>query len=456
MKKPFGALLVILLISLFTGCLESSTDSVVDGDVVDDDDIKTDDVQVASLMTASADSAVIEMFKSGTAGEFEDPDDMFPYLKEIALLYMDAAEKDPTNSRANFGAALFSFQGMLDDPLVLEVENLIESLDTEFPDVTAKYVNHYFMSGIAKTTDDIDIFGDPFESINTLMISIQNALSNPNMIAYIQNMIDNVLVDQIDESIGYMDKVITDKEFVYHITPEMTGEIETYELDLGEVYMFAAMMRAMRANLKIMNAYDLSIGLPQDYYPETLLNMIIAQDTNNGSFLTLRNNTTLPSAKQDLINALTMIENAVVFIESETDSQENDLIKQGDILEADGDIMYDINEEDNPIPVLRNITGITDLSGRIKTMLDGPFDVEIDEGVTISFDISAFLDNGIPDIKALLPYHTWNMNNLDEPFSLVDAEGNLTDGPIFPDVTFGGLLPGMTWEMFVTLTDDIE
>ena len=45
-------------------------------------------------------------------------------------------------------------------------------------------------------------------------------------------------------------------------------------------------------------------------------------------------------------------------------------------------------------------------------MLDGPFDVEInedDEPVDIlSIDLSAFLNNGMADLKDFLPLHEWN------------------------------------------------
>jgi|GEM_PF-4756816 hypothetical protein len=440
MRRIFGSLIVLIFLLQFTGCLDSSTEP----DPVDDPEDNSK--QESELLTASADSALIAMVNAGNVGEFDSPDDMLPYAQDIAMLYKDAAAKDPSNSRANFGAAIFGFQSILDDPAMVELQDLITSMEEEFPDGSApKYVNSYFLGGLSKKAPDDPDMGDPLEGINTLMLFIQNSLSTNDILEFIQDLIDSALIGQLNESISYMNKVHADNDFVFLITPEMTGEIETYEIDLGEVYMFSAMMRAMRANLKIMNAYQLSYGSIEDFDSEALIEMIADQDTNNGSFLTLRDNTTLPSAEQDLIDALTMIENAVDYIKTETDNQDNDLIKQGDLMEADSEISIDMGQdEDNPIPLMRNATGITDLSSKIKTLLSGPFDVEFPGAITVSFDISALLDNGITDIKSLLPLHEWNLDDMDDPIYLVDSQGNRTQMPTFPDPTFGGLLPGMT------------
>ena len=70
----------------------------------------------------------------------------------------------------------------------------------------------------------------------------------------------------------------------------------------------------------------------------TILPLIKSQDENDGSFLKLRSTSILPSAKQDLLDALSMIEDGVAFIKSETDDQMNDLIKKEDVTIIDQDI----------------------------------------------------------------------------------------------------------------------
>ena len=66
----------------------------------------------------------------------------------------------------------------------------------------------------------------------------------------------------------------------------------------------------------------------------------------------------LPSAKQDIIDALTLIENGVNFITSETDDQLDDLIAKHDITDLDADIDEEFTDDDAGIPVhvLRNAT----------------------------------------------------------------------------------------------------
>ena len=202
--------------------------------------------------------------------------------------------------------------------------------------------------------------------------------------------------------------------------------VNLWEFDKGEAYMLSAMLRAMRASLKIMNSYQLSVpgatGIA-DYADETeLLRLVKAADVTNGPFLKLRNTSMLPAARQDLVAALNNIKSGIEFIRSETDSQTDDIIKQADITEVNNDLDIDVGISDNPVLMLRNVKTIEDLADKIEDMLTGPFDVEMQyqngSKTTVAVNINTFLNNGIPDIKKVLPYRGWrDLNSLEKSFS---------------------------------------
>jgi len=418
--KRVHYLTLLLALVLFAGCFESSTEPKDEEDIVD--------AQKSQRLVASADSVISEMINTGAVDESYDS--MIDYIQEAEQMYKEASDQDPSNSKANFGSALFGFQGLMCNPDIKMITDTLEVWDQDIEnlDNTRYIITQYFMHGIDNFYIDYDDgwgwneWVDPFNAFGALIYFVQNSFSDQNVVSMLQNMIDTSIIAKLNESINYMDKVLTDNNFVYDITSEMTGEDDSFELDLGEAYMISAIMHFMRASMNIINAYQLSVpnvtGIT-DYTDLTiLLPLIKSQDENNGPMLSLRSTNRLPSAKKDITDALTMIEQGCTFITNETDSQLNDLIQKEDLTEADAEIDEDftIDSYDIPIPLLRNATSIISLAGKIKTMLNGPFNVEIetdDYGTEIvSVNLAAFLNNAMLDLKDKIPYHRWN--NLDD------------------------------------------
>jgi len=387
------------------------------------------DVDKFERLIASADSVVQEMIE---AGEDFSVDDILDYMESASDIYKEAAAVNPANGKANFGAALFGFQALLDNPDLTMIRDTLESWERNEDSINHAqyYITQVYMHG----EDEFLLNKNGWEyyecyeidkAFFALFYFVENSLSNQNVLELLQDTIDNTLIARLDEAIGYMDKVLDDEDFTYLITEEMTGDDEEFEIDLGEAYVISALMRIMRASLRIMNSYCFS--LPEasgisDYIDVTnVFPALKAQDEGNGDFLKLRNSTYLPAAKQDLLKALAMVQNGVDYIQSETDSQLNDLIKRDELDEGDEEINSGFADYDDiPVPVLRGATGIVDLADKIKSMIEEPFDVEIDTDngkETVSIDLSAFLSNGIPDIKQVLPYRKWkNLNSFDKGF----------------------------------------
>jgi len=415
LKTLFSATLVLVL---FSACWETTTGEDEEGEK---DTGTVVDVQKSNRLVASADSVVSEMVSAGEDGA--EIDEMTDYIETAAGLYKEAAAADPSNSKANFGAALFSFQGLFDNS---DMKMLVETLadwaedydDLDYPEY---YVTRYFLFG----EEDFEIKTDwggweegvnPMSAFMALLYLVQDSLTKSDLIALLQETIDASLIGTLDEAITYMDRVLADENFIFAVTTEMTGEDDEFELDLGEAYFISASMRVVRASLKILNAYRLSIpgmtGAADLFDPTTMLPLIKKQDLDGGDFLALRSSSILPSAKKDLLDALALVDKAAAFIRAETDDQMDDLIKKQDLTEADGDIDSEFAADmDVPVPLLRGTGGISELTSNLRTMLSGPFEVEVEEPLggsrTVTIDISAFLDNAIPDIKKVLPYHRW-------------------------------------------------
>ena len=412
MEKMKWFIIPAMVITLFSGCFESTTDEDEGNGAETTDPLKSE------RLVASADSVVTEMIKE--AGGEVSSGIMLDYIETVADLYKEAATEDPTNSQANFGAAIFSFQIIAENPDLVVIQETLESWNDDIDNLDhSKYiVTQFFLNGVTEYYMENEWGGwyqeiDPGSAFTMLIYLVQNSLSNQDLIALLQDLIDDTLIAGLDEAIKYIDRIHTDKDFVYVITSEMSGEDDVMEMDLGEVYMISAMMRMMRASLKIVNSYQLSIpgvnGISEYMDETTILPLLKSQDENGGTFLKLRNTSILPSAKKDLDDAMTMVQNGVNFITGETDDQLDDLIKKQDITEIDSEIANEFNNyaSDIPVPVLRGASGIVDLAGKIKSILSGPSVIEQENGEEITVDLSAFLNNAIPDIKTVLPYHEW-------------------------------------------------
>jgi len=379
-------------------------------------------IDESQQLLAQANSALADLIKTEDDLSLSDAMDK---MENIADLYKSAADADDTNSQASFGAALFGFQLFFNNSDWLMIRDTLETWneDLENLDQVEYWVTQYFMNDINDVWIQEDQWGwywgiDPGSAFGALMYLVQNSFSNPNVIELIQSTIDTTLIAKLDESIMYMDRVLADENFIFMLSPDISEEDEAFEMDLGEAYLISAIMHMARGSLKIMNSYQLSLpgaNSITDYTDITnSLPIVRDEDINDGDFLTLRDLSILPSAKQDYIDALTMVQDGVNYIQTEIDSQSNDLITKQDVTDGDTEIDEEFSgvEDRIPFPALRNTGGIVDLAGRIQDMLDGPFDVEInedDEPVDIiSVDLSAFLNNGMADLKDFLPLHEWN------------------------------------------------
>ncbi len=475
-------LVALLLLSIALGC----AGCVFSGDDNEPTDEPVIDPGASARLTASADSVVSLMVAQGRNDAAVAP--MIDYMESAASLYRQAADQDPSNSRANFGAGVFSFQALLQNDDFNAVKDQLEEWDAVDNRETLSTPEYFaagtlldgpwFMIDYSYTYNGHeyheywDEYFDPFTAFMILLSTVEQSLSNPNPVIVLQNVIDTSIIPTIDEAIGYIEKAAADDDFVFPLTTQMTGEDDAFELDCGEAHVIAAMLHLARAGFGMMNAYQFSFGAQHvtDYSDEMyLISLVRLQDETDGTFLKLRSTNRLPAVKQHLLTALGHVEDGAAFISAETDNQLDDLIKRQDLTDGNDEVEIEFADDNMPFPVLRNATGIADLAGRIKTMLDGPVTMEVEGHTpsTISINLSAFLANGIPDFKNILPYHEWvdaeEMNSvfsgigLDYSYFLINNGEPLLYSPRVIDVyrTIGNSPTSYDWFQGTVSTDGV-
>jgi hypothetical protein len=416
---------MVLFILGFSGCFDNNTTDPGDSD--------TSGKLQSEKLTASADSVVSVMTASlGGGGTISGAKG---YMATAAGLYSDAAEKDPSNSKANFGAALLGFELLLDNSDLSTIESTLESWNSTISDPMdpRSVLARFFLSGestvhVGDAATGYDYTLTPDKAVGALVTLVQGSLSNPEAVALLQTTIDAVVIPRLNQSISYMENVLSDNSFSFTISLGDT----TIEIDRGDAYLLSGAMYAMRGSLKILNAYRYSVpgatGLADYMNPNVILPLVRTQDLSDGPFLKLRNTSLLPAAKSDLLTAVDYAGRGIQSIKAETDDQSNDLVTPQVIADIESQVITGVSATDNPIPALSQATSMVGLLNALTSMLNGTFTINPGTGQSpVTVNLSAFLNNGIPDIKKVVPYHTWmDISTLPVAFTGSDVSSEST------------------------------
>jgi len=349
-------------------------------------------------------------------------------------LYKEALELDADNLDANFGAGLTEMLTIFVDPQVIQTFDQWEA----FID-TATFFEPAG-GGLAKNLQNP---GELF-SISPLLLGVTSAgvfkmaLTDPPLISSIQDLIESEVFPRVNYAIGKLEIVAANAEYTFIVTPIMQGDEteDPVEIDLTEIYAALAELYAIKAAGSIFISYDFDFVS----YDSAGLHEAIQQ---NSSFLGLRTNgaVNMANAKASFLTAVDKIELAINFLKSETDLQDDDLIKIGsdDINEADLDSI---------------LAHLPDVRDAMNTSVDITEDFNGD-GVdqTVAFAMGAIFDDPILNIKQKLPpytsyvqrdssYNGWEYEYFYAGIITWDAE--TFSEWIFPDATFNGLFPEIT------------
>ncbi|MBD3335625.1 MAG: hypothetical protein GF355_08920, partial [Candidatus Eisenbacteria bacterium] len=257
-------------------------------------------------------------------------------------------------------------------------------------------------------------------------------------VARAQELIDDVLMPSVDSALEHLDQVLT--EDCLEIRIELEDEVN--EIDMGEVYLFDAALRAARAGLKIATSYNLELLGPDgtynwiddirnadecdefgylEPYDDQYRIITVYRDRTQASqdsmmisilqynleqspeFLSRRDNR-MASAYADLQAARDQLAAGVAAIREEQDGQTDDIVKIADLVELD----EEIQEERDRFRFSENFTTIEDVLEWIDEVLTGTYHVseEGDFG-EIEFDVrlSALFNSPPASWREYLPYY---------------------------------------------------
>lgn len=335
----------------------------------------------------------------------------------VEKLYSDAVTADPTNPTANFGAAFTHILATFNDTSIL---NSIRRWEGSA--VSGKLSMLKF--GIPGSADNLS---EPTAALgNNLMKIIQVSMTSPPTIAEVQNLLRLRLLPRINYAIARLAVVETHPTFEFKVSGKMQGNPgkKSVSLDLTEVYLMDAMLYAMKAQVEQFLVFKFDMP---DY---TTKSAVAALQQNNPNFFVLAadGSTRALSVKNSLLTIFSKARSSLNFLKSETDNQDDDIIKQSDIAEIE-----------------RTINSLA----RLETALNGVLEIPVrnysrDTTFTVlNVSLNNFFSNLPQNPKqAWFPAYTVDSTvsgKLHFRFSADDyASFN------FPDPTFSGLFPGMT------------
>ena len=454
MRKSHYLVIAALMISLIIflgGCGKKTTESKPDTGTAE---------EKVKLANTALGEELYDLISS-EFGEVERPKDIdFSVAKS---LYEKALELDPNNLDAHFGAGLTEILMVTLDKSVNDVfDEWDDYLDTAslFQPKSAIYSEKKFTKKIVNRgfpTGKEDFLLPSNFLVSSIFGVFYTGLTNPPQIHQIQDLIDNKLLPKVDYALVHLKEVTTDTHYTFIITPKMQGDLEedSLELDMTEIYLIITGLDLLKSFCSIAIAYN--FDFPS--YDSAGLAQVIPQ---NSDFLSLRSigEDRLESAKSAFLDACDNLEDAIYFLRSETDNQNDDIIK----IDSDGVADEDLDSILTYLPRVRNT---------LNTSEDVTADFDGDgEDETVAIAVGAFFDYPINNLKQdLLPGYTTRVEKdssgwyndewifyLDDYFlvPVITWDANSFDQWVFPNPTFNGILPEITTDLIFKQTFGID
>jgi len=339
--------------------------------------------------------------------------------------YKNALAKDPNNAQANFGAALTELVLASEDPEVINLASLVDL--SQLPPVFPARSPGNDRVGLTRAGAALRAFGIGGVSANPMKYGravgklLLMGAGDPLVLSDVQAVIKLHVLPPLQYAESRLQVLEAHPEFVFKVTPEMSGMSDTLEVDLGEVYVLDAVINAIQGWLHVFVAYDF------DVYGDPPADSLLAAGTTFGTLHT-GGALDLAAAHADLLLSHVRIESMIAFIGAETDVQDDDIIPQAVLSEPE---------------FLEFKAGFDDVNNALTQVTVVPVDDYQNNPVSISIQIGNFFLNPIADWKIKLPTHTFSMDGRDV---------FITDPITFPDPKFNNIFPDMTntlWEQLI-------
>jgi hypothetical protein len=204
------------------------------------------------------------------------------------------------------------------------------------------------------------------------------------------------------------------------------------EIDATDAYFIHTPLDIVQAAMNVLCSYNVDVEDGES------LEYLLDSDPD---FLTLRSGPFMPTAYDELEEAVDHVYEACSSLEAETDPQVSDLVTL-----SDGYLPLEELLGEDPLGQIRDVAGAADdaLAGGF-SLNPSDHDSEAPD-IDILIDINELFNDPLDDIRDYLPAHGWGSPDSISVYRPID----------FPDPTFSDICPGMTdaeWEQVINWMD---
>ena len=382
-RNIFFLLMILLTVFWLASCSSDDPVDGGDGGAVDDD------------IAAGISELESELFAMINSDNINSPGDMdFTAAKAH---FADAVRKNSGNMDGHFGLSLTTLLALTSDPEInaafdewetyLETHTPFQSSDKSFSPLGVPLT---FASGNRNMELPLEIMAQ------SLLIGMQPELKvvEPS-ISRVQDIFRDIVIPALEQSAEHLGIVAEDPNYVFWVTPLMLGDAEedSLELDLTEVLAARAGVLLLTTACRLAVAYDLS-------FPSfDATGIVTGLDYNSGNMLRLRDDGEMQMnrVETDFLASVDALDAGITSLLTETDSQDNDIIKTGpDDLSRNELIDFQNNELEDA----RSVFG----EGFVLTEdWDGDYHTP---DVELRINAHNFFDDPIQDWKKVFPPYT--------------------------------------------------
>jgi len=367
-------------------------------------------------------------------------------LADLNTGFKKAAEQDTTNIKANLGYIITKFAAINEDS---EIKKMADSV-ASFMDFDKKEQVYLEKKG------------------GILGLGKALAVESPNLVkkmATTKEWPKFVTISKIQEinetkvipALNAIEVAISRIESAGK-SYDVNAVGETFEVDLGEIYVLHSFLNLTKAMLYTFSMRDLDLystngkndyswlndiqNAPANYEydyetgketesnaRDSILAEVIKYNMNRTNFLEIRKNFG-KVAYSELNKVVVNLEKSLKYIRAEKDDQENDIIKQSYILDMDEELANESSEmkkDGFSVKFADNFKSPEAVLSFVKSILNGPYTIDEtmettkwdydstgkeisiteDKNIKITIDISKFFLAPVTDGKKLFPKYKW-------------------------------------------------
>ncbi|MDP2363951.1 MAG: hypothetical protein Q8M94_09305 [Ignavibacteria bacterium] len=413
MKKTFILLLSFLIV---LGCSEDNTNEPTQNDPTGSE-IK--EREAYTLMESEMVKAINGNFT--TASDYDQLK-----IQEVNALFRSAIDLDPTNTKAQFGAAITEI-------LVAYWDSTVNNVIKEFEGSSFNKPISGFIKNALIPTKPSQMVVPIQNSAQEIAMLYKTALKDPPLISRVQAVLRDKLLPRIEFAIARLEVCEGNAAFRYKISGKMQGDpnLDTVSIYRTEVFLTNAIMHGLKFMINAVLIYK--FDLPD--YSQASLVQALQQNSTSFFYMNTDGRSMANNAKLEFQSVLNKFKAGIADLENISGHKNDAIIKLGNngIKQADLDSVK--NYLDDAINSFNN-----DVSVELK-------DADSDgNDYTVNVNLANFFNN-LPDNpkSAFLPQYQVVASGQDDIQFRFTA--NTYSEFSFPDPTLGGLLPGMTNEV---------